>query len=142
MRSRRGWVSASEERTAIKAALHRALVGRGLEAVRYVELVYETPAWDGGRFHSIDYGVEFGLADGATWAITWQQASWNETLLAFPGTIRSQLRPDADVSTWDVSGTWHPSFAGDVVSVEMVGPSTGGARRSPAELREAARRGT
>ena len=78
--------------------------------------------------------VEFDLTDDATWAVMWQQESWNETLLAFPGTIRSQLRPDAEVSTWDVSGTWHAGFAGDVVSVETAwtkhrwGPSFGGPR--------------
>jgi hypothetical protein len=134
MRSEQGWVAEVEERAAIETAVRGALVGRELVVVRYVEIAYGKPAWNAGRFHSIDYGVEFDLTDGATWAIIWQQEGWNETLLVFRETIRSQLRPGADVSTWDVSDTWHASFAGDVMSVETVwtkhrwGPSFSGPR--------------
>jgi hypothetical protein len=129
-----GWVSRLEDRAAIEAPLREAWVGRELVAVSYVELDYGEPGWDAGRFDSIDYGVELELDDGATWAVIWQQRGSNETLLAYPGTIGAELRPDAEVATWDVSDRWHRHFPGPIARVETAwtkhewGPAFGGPR--------------
>ena len=134
MLPRPGWVTHEAERTVVETAIRDALVGRDLVAVRYVELAYEKPEWEARRFHSIDYGVELDLADDARWTVIWQQESWNETLLASSETIRSQLRPGAEVSTWDVSEVWKTSLGRSVTSVEAVwtkhrwGPAFGGPR--------------
>lgn len=102
--------------------------------MRYVELEYEAPAWDAGRFHTVDYGIEFDLDDGGTWAVIWQQQGANETLLHYRGLICDELRPDADVSTWDVTEVWQSGFGRRVDGVETVwtkhrwGPAFGGAR--------------
>jgi hypothetical protein len=123
-----------EDRAAVDAPLSAAFVGRQLTGVRYVEINYGEPAWDAGRFHSVDYGIELDLDDRATWAVIWQQRSWNETLLTYRGLIREELRPDADVSTWDVTDVWHMRFGRRVDRVETVwtkhrwGPAFGGPR--------------
>lgn len=132
--SRRGWLYRLEDRAAVDARLTAALVGRGLTGVRYVELNYDEAGWDAGRFHSVDYGIELDFDDGATWAVIWQQQSANETLLTYRGMIRDELRPEADVSTWDVTDAWHARFGGRVEGVETVwtkhrwGPAFGGPR--------------
>jgi len=134
MASNPGWTSHAEERAAIEAALREPLVGRELVAVRYVELAYGQPGWDSGSFHSIDYGVELDTSHGATWGIIWEQAGHNETLRTFLGTIASQLRGDAEISTSDLTDAWHAKLTGAVVGVETAwtkhrwGPSLGGPR--------------
>jgi hypothetical protein len=92
------------------------------------------PGYDSGPFHSIDFGLELDLDDGATWSFTWQQASYNETLLCYAGTIGSELRPGIDVSTWDVSDVWRSalpraiSTVGSVWTKHRWGPAFGGPR--------------
>jgi hypothetical protein len=79
-------------------------------------------------------GIELDLEDGATRAVIWQQQGANETLLAYRGVIRDELRPEADVSTWDVTNVWHARLGGRVERVETVwtkhrwGPAFGGPR--------------
>jgi hypothetical protein len=107
--SRKGWVPRLEDRAAADARLS-ALLGRQLTGVRYIELGYDEPAWDVGRFHTVDYGIELDLEDGATWAVIWQQQGANETPLTYRGLIRDELRPEADVSTWDVTNVWQTRF--------------------------------
>jgi hypothetical protein len=134
MGPRKGWVARPEDRAAVDAQLSAALVARELTGVRYVELKYDAPAWDAGRFHTIDYGIEFDLDDGGTWAVIWQQQGANETLLSYHGSICDELRPEADMSTWDVTAVWHSDFGCRVAGVETVwtkhrhGPAFGGAR--------------
>jgi hypothetical protein len=119
-------------RQAVVDAIRRALVGRAIVGARYVELVYGEPGWDCGSFHSIDYGVELDTDDGLTTCVVWQQQSWNETLLTYSGAVRDELRPEAEVSTWDVSQLWHRALPGPIRHVETIwtrhrwGPSFGG----------------
>jgi hypothetical protein len=120
MGARRGWAPRSEDRAAIDGQLRAALVGRRLTGVRYVELDYGEPGWDVERFHTVDYGIEFDLEAAATWAFTWQQRGMNETLLFYRGVVRDELRPDADVSTWDVTDVWHRHFGSGIDRVENV----------------------
>ncbi|MET0524771.1 MAG: hypothetical protein ABWZ91_08225 [Nocardioides sp.] len=133
MGPRKGWVSRREDRAAVDVQLSAALVGRELRRVRYVELQYEAPGWDAGRFHTVDYGIEFELDDVGTWAVIWQQQGANETLLSYRGLIRDELRPEADVSTWDVTEVWQSELGRRVDRVETVwtrhrwGPAFGGA---------------
>jgi hypothetical protein len=134
MGSRDGWVPRLEDRAAVDAQLSAAFTGRQLTGVRYVELDYDEPAWDAGRFHTVDYGIEFDLENRATWAVIWQQQGANETLLTFRGLIRDELRPEADVSTWDVTDVWQTHLGRRVARVETVwtkhrwGPAFGGPR--------------
>ena len=130
----KGWVARPEERAAVEQGL-TALTGRELAAVRYVELPYgEGPMWDAGRFDSVDWGVELEFADGATHSITWQQDSYNETLLVYPGTVRSRLDPAAETAVWDVTDRWREHLPAGVAGVETVwakhewGPAMGGPR--------------
>jgi hypothetical protein len=132
MASREGWVASLADRQAVLDALCEALIGRVVVGARYVELAYEEPAWDCGPFHSIDYGVELDTDDGLTICFIWQQKGWNETLLTYTGTIRDELVPDADISTWDVGEIWRAAMPGPVRSVETIwmkhswGPAFGG----------------
>ena len=125
-------MTALAAREAIHQELCDALVGREIVGVRYVELDYEEPGWDCGSFHSIDYGVELDTDDGRTRCFIWQQKGWNETLLSYAGTIREELVPDAEISTWDVSEIWRDALPRPVRSVETTwtqhvwGPSFGG----------------
>jgi hypothetical protein len=134
MGARTGWVARLEDCAIVDGQLRAALVGRRLAAVRYVEIDYGEPYWDAQRFHTIDYGVEFDLDDGATWAFTWQQRGANETLLIHRGVVRDELRPDAEVSTWDVTGLWHGHFGSRIDRIETAwtkhrwGPAYGGPR--------------
>ena len=102
MASRGGWVALLADRQAVLDALRGAVIGRVIAGARYVELAYAEPAWDRGSFHSIDYGVERDTDDGQTTCFSWQQKGWNETLLTYTGTIRDELAPDAETSTWNV----------------------------------------
>ncbi len=107
-------------------------VGREVVASRYVELVYDKPAWDCGLFHSIDYGVELDPDDGRTTSFMWQQQGWNETLLSYEGSVRNELVPDCAISTWDVTERWRDRMPGPILALETVwtkhvwGPSFGG----------------
>jgi hypothetical protein len=117
---RRAWVSSADEREAVEATLH-GMLGRAFLGVRYVELSYDgNPAWDAGTFHSIDFGVELQLDDGATWAVTWDQAGHNEGLMVYAGALASELRPDAEVATWDVTALWRDRFPTGFSGVKCV----------------------
>jgi hypothetical protein len=132
MASRQGWVASLDDRRSVRDALCASLIGRAIVGARYVELAYSKPAWDCGSFHSIDYGVELDTDDGETTCFIWQQKGWNETLLTYTGTIRDELVPEAEISTWDVGETWRGAMPGPVRSVETAwmkhrwGPSFGG----------------
>jgi hypothetical protein len=134
MPSREGWVASLADRQGVFDALCETLIGRVVVGARYVELAYAEPAWDCCSFHSVDYGVELDTDDGPTVCFTWQQKGWNETLLTYTGTIREELVPDADTSTWDVGEIWRGAMPGPVRSVQTIwmkhrwGPSFGGPR--------------
>ena len=132
MASREGWVTSLADREVVQGALCGALIGRVLVGARYVELVYGEPAWDCGSFHSIDFGVELDTDDGRTTSFIWQQKGANETLLTYAGTIRDELVPEAEISTWDVGEIWRGAMPGAVRNVETIwtkhrwGPAFGG----------------
>lgn len=97
-------------RRAIEHHLHR-LVGRRIEAVRYVEVHHEglaRPTWRGAIFDSLDFGLEFDLDDGATWSVIWKQQDANEGLLVYPGTlVPTEICVDAHIAIWDATAHWH-----------------------------------
>jgi hypothetical protein len=132
MGAREGWVASLADRSADVDTLRSALIARMIVAVRYVELDYGVAAWDCGRFHSIGFGVELDLDDGATWSFIWQQEDANETLLSYAGRIMEELRPEIDVSTWDVGDQWRETLPRAIEKVETIwtkhrwGPAFGG----------------
>ena len=103
------WADGEAQREGIERRLNQ-LVGRRVEAVRYVEIRYEgelEPMWQGPGFDSLDFGLELDLDDGATWSVVWKQAGDNEALLVYPGTlVPTELSAEADYATWDATSRW------------------------------------
>ena len=116
--STRAWLANRDDLAPFDAELRAGFVGQELQAVRYVGLDHSPPTADGRQFHSIDFGVEFDLAGGATWSITWDQGGRNEGLLVAPGPM--PVTPSGDLASWDYTQVWRERFPEGVQVIEAV----------------------
>ncbi len=126
----RGWIEDWSARSARDEALRRLLIG-DVASVRYVEIDYaagsdnastststSTPAWLGGAFDSIDYGVEVDYEDGRQVVVTWETPSWDEGMVLTEGTLQpDHVGLQADVCAWDVGERWQRRGGRRVVDV-------------------------
>ncbi len=138
----RGWIEDWSARSARDEALRRLLIG-DVASVRYVEIDYaagadngsmSTPAWLGGAFDSIDYGVEVDYEDGRQVVVTWETPSWDEGMVLTEGTLQpDHVGLQADVCAWDVGERWQRRGGRRVVDVRSFwsrasyGPGVNGA---------------
>jgi hypothetical protein len=106
---RLAWVRNQAERAVHERYLRR-LVGRAVVRVRYVEIQYEgltEPAWLGGVFDSLDFGLEMDVDGGATWSVIWKQGGRNEGLLVYQGSlVGSEIMEGSSIAIWDATDRW------------------------------------
>jgi hypothetical protein len=117
-----GWASDDQEREGIEQRL-RDLVGRTIEAVRYVEVPLDDPEpmWAAGKFDSLDFGLELDLDGAVTWSAIWKQQGPNLALLVYPAPlVPNELSLGAWTSTWDVTDRWHDRGVRTIAAITPV----------------------
>lgn len=114
------WVRDEGERRHVEGEM-RQRVGRRIERVRYAEIAYHdpsSPVWPGPTFDSLDFGLELELDDGSTWSVAWEQADYNEGIVAFAG-WHEYLRAESS-AVWEVTDHWRENGPGDVAAVTPI----------------------